>query len=64
MSDLVGNPNCWFSQAQAHIHVVYKGHGQEVSLFCQQDFEVLLQKENSLEMEGDKDLFKWLKCYL
>ena len=21
MSDLVGNPNCWFSHAQAHIHL-------------------------------------------
>ena len=24
MSDLVGNPNCWFSYAQAHILYLYR----------------------------------------
>ena len=33
MSDLVGNPNCWFSHAQAHLKVAQSPLSRHIPLF-------------------------------
>ena len=38
MLDLVGNPNCWFCHAQAHLNVNVKVlFGREVTMLCNND---------------------------